>query len=106
MFDLTLDEVLAALPGRAVRSAGPRPTSRYESNPVRVYFPALEQALLEALVLAQAGQPAPEPADHAAAVAERVAAVTELCSTLRRIARRELAAFDKMCRPRPRKSRT
>ena len=58
MFDLTLDEVLSALPGRPVRSAGPRPVCRYDSNPMRAYFPALEQALLEALIHAQADQAA------------------------------------------------
>ncbi|MCX6945946.1 MAG: hypothetical protein NT173_14495 [Opitutales bacterium] len=39
MFDLTLDEVLAALPGRAVHSPGPRPTCRNHHNPMRDYFP-------------------------------------------------------------------
>ncbi|MEI7550830.1 MAG: hypothetical protein WCL24_00785 [Verrucomicrobiota bacterium] len=107
MFDLTLDEVLAALPGRAVHSPGPRPTCRNHHNPMRDYFPALEQALLEALILAQAAEPVPKSRPHSETVAERVAAVTELCFTLRLIARRETAAFDQMCRQptRPRQPR-
>jgi hypothetical protein len=99
MFDRTLDEVLAALPGRPVRTAGKRPTCMHEGNPMRDYFPALEQALLEALIHAQAGRPGPLPGSHTAAVTERTAAVVELCATLRRIARREIAAFDKVCLP-------
>ncbi len=102
MFDQTLDEVLGALPGRPVSSAGPRPTCRSERNPMRVYFSALEQALLEALIHVQAGQIAPEPAKHTAAVAERTAAVTEVCAALRRIARREIATLDQICKPRGR----
>ena len=97
MFDLTLDEVLSALPGRPVRSAGPRPVCRYDSNPMRAYFPALEQALLDALIHAQADQAAAKSGRSPSAVTERTAAVTELCATLRHIARREIAAFDKMC---------
>lgn len=91
MFDQTLDQVLAALPGRPAPSVRPRPEPRCDCNPMRDYFPALEQALTEALVLAQAEQPALEPG-------ERVAAVTELFSALRRVAVREIATFDSLCR--------
>ena len=95
MFDQTLDEVLSALPGRSAGTVRPRPECRCECNPMRVYFPALEQALLEALVLVQCGQPALSPE-------ERVDAVAELCATLRRIAKREIAVFDKLCQQRRR----
>lgn len=107
MFDLTLDSVLAALPGHPVRSAGPRPTCRFANNPMRVYFTALEQALLEALILAQASQVKPESVTHAAIVAERIAATTELSATVRRVARSEIKTLDQICQPRarPRKSR-
>ena len=97
MFDGTLDTVLGELPGKPVRSAGPKPTCQFENNPMRVYFSALEQALLEALVYAQGREPEPDPAKHAQAVAERTAAATELCATLRRIARREIKAYDQLC---------
>lgn len=91
LFDQTLDEVLTArpkAPGKPVRS---RPRCECDCNPMRVYFPALEQALLEALVLAQCELPM-------FSAGERVAAVAELCTTLRRIARRELGVFDEICR--------
>jgi hypothetical protein len=95
MFDQTLDEVLAALPGRAAGKVQPRPEPECHCNPMRVYFPALEQALMEALVLVQAEQPA-------LTAVERVDAVTELCGTMRRIARREIAAFDGLCQQKAR----
>ncbi len=104
MFDRTLDGVLAALSHRTVRRAGKRPTCHSTRNPMRVYFSALEQALLEALVLAQSAQPRPTPEGHPAAVAERTAAVRELTGTLRHFARRELRTFDQICEP-PTKNR-
>ena len=107
MFDPTLDSVLAALPGHPVRSAGPRPTCRFANNPMRVYFTALEQALLEALILVQASQVKPDSVSHAAIVAERTAAATELSGTVRRVARSEIKTLDQICQPqvRRRKSR-
>jgi len=90
MFDQTLDEVLAALPARPAGAVRPRPECECNCNPMRVYFPALEQALLEALVLVQSEQPA-------LSADERVDAVAELCGTLRQVARREIAAFDGLC---------
>lgn len=96
MFDQTLDEVLAALPGRSTEPVQARPHCRCDCNPMRAYFPALEQALLETLVLVQTELPA-------LGARARVAAVTELCTVLRRIARRELAVFDQICRRRHRR---
>ena len=92
LFDQTLNEVLGALPERPSGPIRPRsrPTSQCDCNPMRAYFLSLEQALLETLVLIQAGLPTLSPA-------ERVASVTELCSTLRRIARREMTVFDGIC---------
>lgn len=95
MFDQTLDEVLAARPRRPAGTVKPRSEPRCDCNPMRVYFPALEQALIEALVLVQSGQPA-------LTAGERIDAVTELCTTLRRIARREIAAFDGLCQQKAR----
>jgi hypothetical protein len=96
MFDQTLDSILAELPGKPRRSAGPKPTCQFENNPMRVYFTALEQALLEALVHAQSAQPKPEPGQHSQAVSKRTAAAMELSATVRRIARREIKAYDEI----------
>jgi len=98
LFDQTLDEVLAALPDKSARPVRTRPKCRCECNPMRAYFPALEQALLETLVLVQAGLPR-------LSTKMRVGAVTELCTALRRIAERELTVFDQICRQRPRRQR-
>lgn len=105
MFDQTLDEVLAGLPRGPVRSAGPSLICRSKANPMQVYFPALEQALLEALIHAQAGQPK-LAARRRRTTTAHAAAVTELRATLRRIARREIAAFDMLCEKRTRKRAT
>ncbi len=98
MFDLTLDAVLNALPGRPREPLQSRPRCRCDCNPMRVYYFALEQALMETLIHLQAEQPA-------LSAKSRVAAVTELCTTLRRIARQELAVFDQICRRRKRRTR-
>lgn len=90
LFDQTLDEVPAKLPGKPVAPIRRRPTCQCGCNPMRVYFPALEQALLETLILVQTEMP--ELAPRA-----RLDSVTELCTTLRRIARREIAVFDEIC---------
>jgi hypothetical protein len=95
MFDQTLDEVLAALPARSTGVVRPRTECQCDCNPMRVYFPALEQALLEALVLVQSEQPA-------LSAEERVDDVAELCGTLRQVARREIAAFDGLCQQKTR----
>lgn len=99
MFDRTFDEVLAALPAPPAEPLRSRPKCRCDCNPMRAYFPALEQALMEALVLVQAEHPA-------LGAAERVGAVTELCTTLRRIAQKEIAAFDQICRKRVRRKKS
>lgn len=98
MFDRTLDGVLAALPGQARGPVRNRPKCKCNRNPMRAYFPALEQALMETLVLVQTESPA-------LSAKARVAAVTELCTTLRQIAQREMAVFDQICRQRPRRAR-
>lgn len=87
LFDQTLAEVFTA------RSAPPQfvrvecPCGR---NPLLAYFLAGEQALLEALILAQAETPALDPA-------ERDAGVVELRNIVRSIARREIEAFSGIC---------
>jgi hypothetical protein len=98
MFDHTLDAVLNARPGRPEEPLQSRPRCRCDCNPMRVYYFALEQALMETLIHLPAGQPA-------LSAKARVAAVTELCTTLRRIARQELAVFDQICVRRRRRRR-
>lgn len=91
LFDHTLDEVLA--PKRRVRSAAATPdprAGRCTCNPLRPYFATLEQALLEALIWAQATGPVLEPG-------ERVAQVGELCERMRGVAHREILLLDGVC---------
>ena len=92
LFDDTLKEVFAMLqepPAR--RSPGPlEPASG--NNPLIAYFIAGEQALLEALILAQAGSPSLDPA-------VRDTELAELKSAIRTIARRELGTWDGLCQP-------
>lgn len=101
MFDRTLDDVMSELPNQhhPVRSAGPRPVPRSAQNPMAIYFTALEQAMLEALINAQISLAKPEHGHHAELVAERTAAAAQLCATLRRIARREIETLDQICQP-------
>lgn len=91
LFDHTLDEVLAPnLSAEKVASTtGPLP-GRCHCNPLRPYFATLEQALLEALIWAQA-------ADPALSAAERVAQVGELCARMRGVAHREILLLDSVC---------
>lgn len=94
LFDLTLDEILVALatPTETASSAPSRPECVCACNPLRHYFSSLEQALLEALVFAQAHRRAcmPDPA-------ARTAAVQEVRTVLRAVASRELALYDSLC---------
>lgn len=98
LFDRTLDAVLAALPGRSLAPLRGRPHCRCDCNPMRVYYFALEQALMETLIEIQAANPK-------LGAKARVGAVTELCTTLRRIAQRELNVLDQICLQRPRRTR-
>jgi hypothetical protein len=91
LFDHTLDDVLAPRrpAARATAKAG-QPPGRCECNPLRPYFATLEQALLEALIWAQA-------ADPALGAEERVAQVGELCERMRGVAHREILLLDGVC---------
>jgi hypothetical protein len=53
LFDQTLEEGLGMTPKAAVTGLPARPVCRRDCNPLRHYFGALEQALLEALAWAQ-----------------------------------------------------
>jgi hypothetical protein len=102
MIDWTLDKVLAGLRSpRAIRGGSPPPTIaalRAECfcglNPFFKHFISGEQALLEALVLAQADERSPDPA-------QLTAAVRELHSVTHEFARREVGAFCSLCQHRP-----
>ncbi len=101
MIDRTLDEVLGALSPSHPSHRPVRPTS-YASirdqcdcgrNPLLAYFLAGERALLEKLILVQAGlrDLAPEKRDKA---------VTEVYLVLHKIARRDITGFCSVCQHR------
>jgi len=98
LIDWTLDEIFTALanPLSRHRAPGPRLNSaeRHECpcgrNPLLAYFAAGEQALHEAIILAQA---AASPLDPT----ERDASFTELNLALQHIAHREIEAFCGVC---------
>ena len=98
LIDWTLDEIFTALanPLSRHRPAGPRLNSpdRQECpcgrNPLLAYFAAGEQALQEAMILAQAAAAPLDPL-------ERDASFTELNLALQHIAHREIEAFCGVC---------
>jgi hypothetical protein len=95
LIDWTLDEVfrgLAALPGRRrpPRRAMEWPECGCGRNPLLAHFAAGEQALREALVLAQAALPGLDPV-------ERDASMQDLDLVVHAIARREIEAFCGVC---------
>lgn len=103
LLDWTLDEIFAALTNPLARhraihhrihldQPAPCPCGR---NPLLAYFAAGEQALREALVLAQATAPELDPL-------ERDTAFAELDMTLRHISRREIESFCGVCQLRAR----
>jgi hypothetical protein len=91
LFDHTLDEVLALKPPvrKLAATTGPLP-GRCHCNPLRPYFSTLEQALLEALIWAQAADPNLD-------TQLRVAQVGELCERMRGVAHREILLLDGVC---------
>ena len=101
MLDWTLDEVFNSLsrpnPRRRRFRVAAHPPARADCpcgrNPLLVYFVAGEQALLEALVLAQADALGLDPI-------ARDSAVTELYLTIRAVARREIESFCAVCQRR------
>uniref|UniRef100_UPI0039C9BDA3 hypothetical protein n=1 Tax=Horticoccus sp. 23ND18S-11 TaxID=3391832 RepID=UPI0039C9BDA3 len=98
LIDWTLDELFLALtnPLARHRAGGTRfaheekPACPCGRNPLLAYFVAGEQAMLEALVLAQAATPGLEPL-------ERDASFNELNLVIQQIARREIEAFCGIC---------
>jgi len=103
LIDWSLDEIFATLTNPLARHRvvhhrlrldlpAPCPCGR---NPLLAYFTAGEQALHEALILAQATAPELDPL-------ERDAAFAELDMALRHIARREIESFCGVCQFRER----
>jgi hypothetical protein len=101
LINWSIDEVLASLQKRAhPRSRSPagalttaRAACHCGKNPLLTHFVAGEQALLEALVLAQAEAPALDPV-------QRDTAVAELYVAVRTLAQREVASFCSLCQHR------
>lgn len=87
LFNQTLDEVFASLGSQSARRSVNPIECTSEKNPLLVYFLAGEQALLEALVLAQSESPQLDPR-------KRDADVAELKHVLHAIARREIGTLD------------
>lgn len=94
MFDRTLDEVFAALRSPPRRQPAAVPAGVREKNPLYAYFLAGEQALLEALVLAQAEARRLDPV-------KRDADVADLKQVMQSIARREIGLLGGVCQPKP-----
>ncbi len=107
LIDWSLDEVFALLQGsrarRAHRPSAPllagRAACQCGRNPLLAHFIAGEQAMLEALVLAQAATRALDPA-------ARDTSVAELYRAVRTLAHREVDAFCSLCQHRAISGRT
>jgi len=93
LFDQTLDEVFAALRHPPARHSAVAPEHPSEKNPLMAYFVAGEQALLEALILAQADSRELNPV-------ERDADLAELKGVVRTIARRDIGSLEGLSRSR------
>jgi hypothetical protein len=87
LFDSTLDEVFAGLLQPPAATAAAPAAGAYPKNPLFAYFMACEQALLEALVLAQATSRHLDPK-------ERDADFAHLRQVMLNIARRDIAALE------------
>ena|ERR1700690_1154456 len=102
LIDWTIDKVLFELGKKRPRRAGdPRPSvgalrgiCQCGRNPFYMHFLAGEQALLEALVLAQSQDPLIDPVHRDTMVAELYAATSS-------IARFEIESFCSLCQHRP-----
>ena len=98
LLDWTLDEIFTALTnplarhrqGGAHGATDERPECPCGRNPLLAYFAAGEQAMHEALILAQIAAAPLDPL-------ERDASFNELNSALKHIAHREIAAFCGVC---------
>ena len=102
LIDWTLDEIFAALSNPLARSrsggtrfaADERPYCPCGRNPLLAYFAAGEQAMQEALILAQAASAPLDPL-------QRDASFDELNLVFQHISRREIEAFCGVCQFRP-----
>lgn len=101
LIDWSIDEVFALLRNRRGRRPQSPPATLADAraechcgrNPLLSHFVAGEQALLEALVLAQAATPALDPV-------ARDTAVAELYLAVRTLAQREVDSFCSLCQHR------
>ena len=93
LINQTLDDVFAALRSPPDGNAPPEPAPACEHNPLLAYFLAGEQALLEALILAQAEFRYLDPI-------KRDADVAELKRAMQMIARRDIVSLEGVFQPR------
>ena len=103
LIDRTCEEIIAAVsaaPGSSASASRPISWERVQAacgcgrNPLLAHFLAGKQALVEGLVLAQAGEPRRHPEQQADDVAELHHAILS-------VAKREVAAFCAICQHRP-----
>ena len=92
LFDQTLDDIYAALRHPPVPAAHSPRVHGSEKNPLVTYFAAGEQALLEALVHAQAEVKGLTP-EH------RDADFAELKQVMHTLAKKEISTLDEVCQP-------
>jgi hypothetical protein len=99
MIDWSLDEIFRTMPALPARRRHVRPVTSADCpcgrNPLLAYFAAGEQALREALVMAQVEIQNLTPV-------ERDSALSDLDYTLRQLSRREIESFCAICQFRPR----
>ena len=91
LFDQTLDEVFELLADPLTRRSSAQLAEVSDKNPLVAYYKAGEQALLEALIQAQAKSPTLDPK-------WRDTDLAKLKLVLRTIARREIVAWEGICR--------
>ena len=92
LFDQTLDEVFALLRHPPVRRSAGHLEPASGTNPLVAYFIAGEQALLEALILAQVDTRGLDPV-------ERDADMAELKLIMRTISRRDIGSLEGLAVP-------
>lgn len=94
--DRSLNEIFAGLlrPARVRPLSGPGPECGCGRNPLRAYYRAGEQAVLEALVLAQARR-------TTLAAAERDREFAEVKAVVTALARRDIDALARVCQLEP-----
>lgn len=89
--DMVLNELFALLQQPAVPPVAPLADHSCGRNPLRAFYAAAEQALLETLIQVQSG-------DRTALARERINALDDLRHAIQSIARRDLEGLSALCR--------